>query len=131
MSMNGPDLSKMPPTIYGAIIIALIAAAAAMEISGSSNTLLVIAALVGVIGLQNVTTSRMVNRVEEQTNGKTTLRFDRIERQLERIEDRLANGDRKFDAQAHEVAEVSHQVSAVKTQIEQLTNCETKPEGER
>lgn len=118
-----------------AIIIALIVAAVVMEVNGSANTIVIIAALVGLIGLQNVRTSQITNRIEEQTNGKTTARFDALDRRIDRVETlldriirRLDSGDRKFDEQATDITEARAEIADMRAQIDQLVSCETKPE---
>lgn len=132
MSMNGPDLTKMPPTLTAAIIIALIVLTAVLEAIDSPNTLTLIAALVGVIGLQQARTAQTTNRIEEQTNGKLSARLDAmiapVMEALNQIKQRLDRGDHRFDEPAAENAENRQQIVELKHQLEQLVSCERKPE---
>jgi ABC-type transporter Mla subunit MlaD len=71
-----------------------------------------------------------VKRAVSEALGPLRQEVGDLRYEIAAMKNRLAAGDQKFDAQAANVAEVSHQVAAVKRQIEQLTNCETKPEGQ-
>lgn len=130
MSMNGPDLTKMPPQLTAVIIVALIIAAWAMEAVKSPNTLTIIIALVGVIGLQQARTSQATSRIEHQTNGGLISRLESmiapVMEALNQIKQRLDRGDRKFDELSGENAELRRQVGQLQHQVDQLANCEVK-----
>lgn len=135
--MNGPDLSKMPPSLTAAIIIALISAAVVLEMSGSPNTMVIITVLVGVIGLQQARTSQTANRIEQQTNGTMTGRFDQITSridlivvQLENMNRRFKDGDRKFDEQANEISSIHQDVADIREQLAKMPLCEVPVDGE-
>ena len=109
--MNGPDLTKMPPSLTAAIIIALIILTGVLEAVDSPNTMTIIAALVGVVGLQQARTSQATSRIEHQTNGIMERRHAEMQKamadiaarqreqsdQLAVVAARLADGDEKFD----------------------------------
>lgn len=137
MSMNGPDLTKMPPSLTAAIIIALIVLTAVLEAIDSPNTLTLIAALVGVIGLQQARTSQATSRIEHQTNGVMERRHAEMQsamaeiaatqkrqgQQLSEVVARLERGD----VAIHELQE---RQGEIREQLANMPLCEVPAEGE-
>lgn len=127
-----PDLTQLPPRLFFGIVVALIAAMTVMEVAGNEDTILVIAGLLGLIGLQNQRTSQVTDRIEKQTNGVLSRHMnavrdsiDGISASVEQMTDRLARGDREFsDIRARQntmLAKQREHVDKVDTLIVQVS----------
>lgn len=140
--MNGPDLTKMPPSLTATIIIALMVLTGVLEAIDSPNTLTLVAALIGMVGLQQVRTSQATSRIEHQTNGIMERRHAEMQKamadiaarqreqsdQLAVVAARLADGDEKFDRIQARQDENRQLIEEVKRHIDQTPMCEVPTE---
>jgi hypothetical protein len=144
MSMNGPDLSKMSPNLTAFVIVCLIGAAVVLELSDSPNTLIIITALIGMIGLQQARTSQTANRIEHQTNGIMERRHAELQANMTEIKrlqaeqsqaikvisSRLEDGDLKFEVMQAADSGARQAIADLQARLDELTSCKPQTDDE-